>query len=307
MAGWHHWLDGHESEWTPGVVDGQGGLACCSSSGRKESDMTEQLNWTELNTIKTGIGFKRILYVVINFVITTLSIMLTNAIRMNCISFVVLFALNFVYLVGFLKLPEGYKYKGVITLFRFLHNLRKKTQECVRILFHLITKVQYSLSVVYDSLRPHRLQNARLPGPSPTPRAYSNSCPLSRWCYPIISSSVIPFSWLQSFPASGSFQMSQLFSSGGQRIGVSASTSVLPMNTQDQSPLGWTGWISLQSRDCQESSPTPQFKSINSSQLSLLMGQLSHPYMTTGKTKALTIWTFVDKVITMLFKTLSLS
>ena len=208
MAGWHHWLDGHESEWTPGVVDGQGGLACCSSSGRKESDMTEQLNWTELNTIKTGIGFKRILYVVINFVITTLSIMLTNAIRMNCISFVVLFALNFVYLVGFLKLPEGYKYKGVITLFRFLHNLRKKTQECVRILFHLITKVQYSLSVVYDSLRPHRLQNARLPGPSPTPRAYSNSCPLSRWCYPIISSSVIPFSWLQSFPASGSFPMS---------------------------------------------------------------------------------------------------
>ena len=100
--------------------------------------------------------------------------MLTNAIRMNCISFVVLFALNFVYLVGFLKLSEGYKYKEFITLFRFLRNLRKKTQEFVRILFHIITKVQYSRSVVYDSLRPHRLQHARLPCPTPTSGNYSN-------------------------------------------------------------------------------------------------------------------------------------
>ena len=96
---------------------------------------------------------------------------------------------------------------------------------------------------------PHGLQHARPPCPSPTPGVYSNSCPLSQWCHPTISSSVIPFSACpQSFPALGSFQMSQLFASGGQSIGVSASTSVLPMNTQDWSPLGWTGWISLQSK-----------------------------------------------------------
>ena len=113
----------------------------------------------------------------------------------------------------------------------------------------LIESVQFSRSVVSDSLWPHEPQHARPPCPSPTPRVYSNSCPLSQWCHPIISSSVIPFSsCLQSFPASGSFQMSQLFSSGGQSTGVSASTSVLPMNNQDWSPLGWTGWISLQSK-----------------------------------------------------------
>ena len=98
------------------------------------------------------------------------------------------------------------------------------------------------------TLRPHEPQHARPPCPSPTPGIYLNSCPLSRWCHPTISSSVIPFSSCpQSFPASGSFQLSQLFASGGQSIAVSASTSVLPMNTQDWSPLGWTGWISLQS------------------------------------------------------------
>ena len=109
--------------------------------------------------------------------------------------------------------------------------------------------VQLSRSVLSDSLRPHGLQHVRPPCPSPTPRAYSNSCPLSQWCHPTISSSVVPFSSCpQSFPASGSFQMSQLFALGGQSIGVSASASVLPMNTQDWSPLGWTGWISLQSK-----------------------------------------------------------
>ena len=109
--------------------------------------------------------------------------------------------------------------------------------------------VQFSHSVISNSLQPHGLQHARLPCPSPTPRLYSNSCPLSQWCHPTISSSIIPFSsHLQSFPASGSFQMSQLFTSGGQSIGVSASTSVLAMNIQDWFPLGWTGWISLQSR-----------------------------------------------------------
>ena len=115
------------------------------------------------------------------------------------------------------------------------------------------------------------LQHSRPPCPSPTARVYPNPWPLSWWCHPTISSSAIPFSsYLQSFPASGSFQMSQLFASGGQSIGVSASTSVLSMNTQDWSPLGWTGWISLQSKGLQESSPIPQFKSINSSVLSFL-------------------------------------
>ena len=124
-----------------------------------------------------------------------------------------------------------------------------------------------------DSLRPHGLQQARPPYPSPTPGIYSNSCPLSPWCHPTISSSVIPFSsCLQSFPASGSFPMSQFFTSGGQRIGASASASVLPMNIQDWFPLGWTGLISCSPRDSQESSPTPQFKRISSLALSFLYG-----------------------------------
>ena len=111
------------------------------------------------------------------------------------------------------------------------------------------SSVQFSHSVVSDSLWSHGLQHIRLPYPSPTPGAYSNSCPLSRWCHPIISSSVVPFSsHLESFPASGSFQMSQIFTSGAQIIGVSASISVLPMNIQDWFPLGWAGWISLKSK-----------------------------------------------------------
>ena len=106
--------------------------------------------------------------------------------------------------------------------------------------------VQLSHSVVSNSLRSHELQHTMLPYASPTPRAYSNSCPSSQWCHPAISSSLVLFSaCLQSFPASGSFQMSQFFASGGQSIGVSASASVLPMNIQDWYPLGWTGLISL--------------------------------------------------------------
>ena len=133
-------------------------------------------------------------------------------------------------------------------------------------------KVQFSsVAQSCPTLQPHEPQHARPPCPSPTPGVHSDSRPSSQWCHPAISSSVVPFSSCpQSFPASRSFHTSQLFTSGGQSIGVSASTSVLPMNTQDWSPLGWTGWISLQSRDCQESSPTPQFKSINSSVLSFL-------------------------------------
>ena len=123
--------------------------------------------------------------------------------------------------------------------------------------------VQFTCSVVSNSLWPHGLQHTRLPCPSPTPWAYSNSCSLHRWCHPNISCSVVPFSsCLQSFPASGSFQISQLFASGGQSIGVSASASVFPINTQDWSPSS--------PRDSQESSPTPQFKRINSWALSFL-------------------------------------
>ena len=114
---------------------------------------------------------------------------------------------------------------------------------------YLPTSVQFNHPVVSDSFPPHGLQHVRPPCPSPTPKVYSNSCPLSWWCHPAISSSVIPFSSCpQSLPASGFFPMSQLFAWGGQSIGVSASASVLPMNTQDWSSLGWTGWISLQSK-----------------------------------------------------------
>ena len=113
----------------------------------------------------------------------------------------------------------------------------------------VFSSVQFSHSVMSDSLQPHEPQHARPPCPSPTARVYPYPCPLSRWCHPTISSSVVPFSSCpQSFPASGSFQMSQLFASGGQSTGVSASTSVLPVNTQDWSPAGWTVWISLQSK-----------------------------------------------------------
>ena len=121
------------------------------------------------------------------------------------------------------------------------------------------------------SLRPHGLQHARLPSPSPIPGVYPNSCPLSQCCHPTISSSVVPFSSCpQSFPTSGSLQMSHVFTSGGQNTGVSALTSVLPMKTQDRFPPGWTGLIFCSPRDSQESSPTPQFKNIDSSMLSPL-------------------------------------
>ena len=114
--------------------------------------------------------------------------------------------------------------------------------------FSVVSSGQFSISVMSNSLRPHGLQHARPPCPSPTPRVYTNSCPLSRWCHPtIILCHRFP-SQLQSFPRSGSFQKSQFFPSGGQNIGLSASTLVLPVNTQDWSPLGWTDWNSLQSK-----------------------------------------------------------
>ena len=146
--------------------------------------------------------------------------------------------------------------------------------------------------------------DTRLPRPSPTPGARSNSCPLSWWCHPTISSSLTLFSFcLQSSPASGSFLRSQHFTSGGQSFGVSA--SVLPMNIQDWSPLGWTGWMSFSPRDSQS---LPHYHSSEASILrhsAFFIFQLSHPYMTTGKTIALTRWTFVGKVMSLRFNMLS--
>ena len=172
---------------------------------------------------------------------------------------------------------------------------------------HLWSSVQFSHSVVSDSLQPHESQHTRPACPSPAPGVHPNPCSLHQWCHLTISSSVIPFSSCpQSFLASGSFQMSQLFTWSGQSIGVSASTSVLPMNTQDWSPIGWTGWISLQSKGLSRVFS----KSINSKESILrcpafFTVQLSHPYMTTGKTIAMTRRTFVGKVMSLLFNMLS--
>ena len=137
--------------------------------------------------------------------------------------------------------------------------------------YWLNLSAQFSHSVVSDSLQPHKLWHVRPPCPLPIDRVYPNSRPLSQWCHPTFLSSVVPFSYPQSFPASGSFQMCQLFASGGQSIGVSSSTSVLPRNTQDWSPLGWTGWISLQSKGLSRvfSSTTVQKHQFFGTQLSL--------------------------------------
>ena len=161
----------------------------------------------------------------------------------------------------------------------------------------LFSSVQFSCSDVSDSLRPHGLQHARPPCPSPTPGVYSNSCPLSQWCLQPSS----PTCHLQSFPASGSFQMNQIFTSGGQSIEISASTPVLPVNIQGWIPLGWAGWIFLQSKGLTLKSLLQH----HSSKASILQHsvffiiQLSHPYMTTGRQ------TFVGKVMSLLFNMLS--
>ena len=143
------------------------------------------------------------------------------------------------------------------------------------------SSVQFSRSVVSDALWPQGLQHARLSCPSPTPGVYSNSCPLSQWCHPTISSSIILLSsCFQSFPASGSFPMSQFFVSGRQSTGVSASTSVLQMNTQDWSPLEWNGWISLQSKGLSRvfSNSTLQKHQFFGSQLSSQSNSLIHTW-----------------------------
>ena len=169
----------------------------------------------------------------------------------------------------------------------------------------LFSWVQFSCSVVSDSLWPHELKHARSPCPSPTPRDYPNSCPLSQCCHPTISCSVIPFSsHLQSFPTPGTFPMSQLFAWGGQSIGVSASTSVLPVNTQDWYPSEWLDLLAVQGT-------LNSLLQHHSSKASILLRsaffivQLSCPYMTTGKTIALTRWTFAGKVMCLFFNTLS--
>ena len=137
------------------------------------------------------------------------------------------------------------------------------------------SSVQFSCSIMSNSFQPHESQHARPPCPSPNPGVYSNSCPSSRWCHPAISSSVIPSSSCpQSFPASGSFPISRLFASCDQSIEALASASVVPMNIQGWFSLGLTGLIFLQSKDSQESSPTPQFKSISSSVLNFLYGSI---------------------------------
>ena len=146
---------------------------------------------------------------------------------------------------------------------------------------HIIS-VQFSHSVMSNSLLPHELQHTRPPSPSPTPRVHPNPCPLSRWCHPTISSSVVPFSSCpQSLPASGSFQMSQLFTSCAQTFGVLASTSVLPINIQDWSPLGWTGWISLQSKGLSRvfSNTTVQKHQFFCAQLSLYSNSHIHTWL----------------------------
>ena len=175
----------------------------------------------------------------------------------------------------------------------------QKQQQSLSFVFFLLflKSVKYNIlftcSVMSDSLQPHRLQHARLPCPSPSSRVCSNSGSLSQWCHPTISSSVIQFSSCpQSFPVSGYFLMSQLFTLGGPSIGASVSASVLPMNIQDWFPLGLTGLISLQSKELSRvfSSTTTHH---------------SHPYITTGKTIILTIWTFFSKVMSLLFNLLS--
>ena len=173
--------------------------------------------------------------------------------------------------------------------------------------FYLGVTVQFSCSVVSDSLWPHEPQHAKPSCPSTTPGFYSNSCPLSWWCHPTISSSAVPLSsCLQSSPASGSFPMCQLFTSGGQRIGVSASASVFPMNIQDRFPLELTAWISLLFKGLSRVFSNTTFQKVPILQCStFFIVQLSHAYMSTGKTIALIRWTFVGSLMSLLFNMLS--
>ena len=165
-----------------------------------------------------------------------------------------------------------------------------------------ISSVQFSSAAQSClTLRPHGLHHARPPCPSPTPRIYSNSCPSSQWCHPTISSSIVPLpSCPQSFPASGSFQMSHFFASGGKGIGVSASASVLPMNIQDSFPLGFTGLVSLQSKGLLRVFSNTTVWKHHSLALSLLYVILLTSVHDYWKNHSLTIWTFVSKTLSLL-------
>ena len=164
----------------------------------------------------------------------------------------------------------------------------------------------FSHPIMSSSFLPHGLQHARPPCPSKSPKVCPSSCPFHQWCHPAISSSDAIFSFCpQSFPASGTLSMSQLFTSDDQNIGASASASVLPMNIQDWFPLDWLVWSPCCPRDFQESFPAPQFKAPILWCSAFFTVQLSQLYMITGKTIALTIWTFVCRVMSLLFNTLS--
>ena len=180
----------------------------------------------------------------------------------------------------FLRRQAGWS--GIPISLRIFHSLLWSTQSKV------FSSVQFSHSVISYSLRPHEPQHARPPCPSLTPRVNPNPCPLSRWCHSTISSSVVPFSSCpQSFPPSASFQMRQLFTSGSQSIGISASISVLPMNTQDWSPWGWISWISLQSKGLSRvfSNTTVRKHQFFHTQPSLCF-KISNPYMTNWKSRS---------------------
>ena len=178
---------------------------------------------------------------------------------------------------------------------------------CLKVDRYLFSSVQFSCSVMSGSLHTHGMQHSRPPCLSPTPRVYPNSCSLNQWFHPTIPSSVFPFSsCLQSFPASGSFQMSQLLASGGQSTGVSASTSVLPMNTQDWSSfrMDWLDLLAAQGT-LKSLLQHHSSKASNLRHSAFFIVRLSHPYMTTRKTIALTIQIFVGNIMFLLFNMLS--
>ena len=264
MAGRHHWLNGHEFEQAPGVGDEQGGLAYCSPWGRKESDTTERLNnsnisrgWNVQDSKATAEWF-----------------------------------LNLDYKIW---LRSSYKVTDIENKLVVTKRERTGGRLSWKIGIDINTLLLFSHSVVSDSLWPQELQLTRLPCPSLSPGVYSNPCPLSQWCHPTISSSVVPFSsHLQSFPASGSF-LSWHFASGGQNI--EASASVLPMSIQCWLPLGLTGLISLQSKGLSRVffNTKVQKHQFFSAQPSLW--SISYIHTWHGKTIALTRQTFVCKVV----------
>ena len=195
----------------PGESQGRGSLVGCSPWGREESDTTERL--------------------LFDFSLSCIGERHGNPLQCSC-----------------LENPRdgGAWWPAVYGVAQSWTQLKRLSSSSKTLQKH---SVQFSRSVMSDSLWPHEPQHARPPCPSPTPKVHSNPRPLSRWCHPTISSFVVPFSSCpQSFPASGSFPKSQFFASGGQSIGVSASASVLPVNIQDWFPLEWTGWISFQSK-----------------------------------------------------------